>query len=210
MNWTILFLMKYVAGARFDIVGPGTIPEGKPVLLVSNHQSMYDIPMIMLMFPDREVGFVAKKELGKGIPSISLSLRKLGSVLIDRRDPKQALPAIERFGRDKNDRAEIACIFPEGTRARDGVMKAFRRGGFETMLRAMPDALVIPIAIDGNWEFLRYKLLPVPYAVRISCVVLDPVDQGQQTPEITMSQVENAIRRAINQDQPQINPPAGA
>lgn len=199
MNRAILWLMRWIGGARISVTIPVMPNSDRPVLVVSNHQSMYDIPMIMLMFPNRFVGFVAKKELGKWIPSISLSLRRLGSVLIDRKDPKQAIPAIEGFGRETNEKRQVACLFPEGTRARDGVMKPFRRTGLEAMIRSMPDAIVMPVVIEGNWEFLRYNLLPVPFGVSISCRALDPIDPTTMPISQIVTDVEAKIRTALGQ-----------
>ena len=83
MNLCIIWNIRLLTGARYKVVGQPTLPTDRPVLIVSNHQSMYDIPMIMWECRKKEVGFVAKKELGRFIPSISFALRRLGSVLID-------------------------------------------------------------------------------------------------------------------------------
>lgn len=75
------------------------IPEGKPLIFVSNHQSLFDIMGFVWFFRKFHPKFVSKIELGKGIPSISFNLNHGGSVLIDRKNPKQALPAIKKTGR---------------------------------------------------------------------------------------------------------------
>ena len=59
--------------------------------------------------------FVSKIELGKGIPSVSYNLRHGGSVLIDRKDPRQSLTAIKDFGKYIEENNYAAVIFPEGT-----------------------------------------------------------------------------------------------
>ena len=69
-----------------------------PLIIVSNHQSMNDIPPIIWYMRKYHPKFVSKIELGKGIPSVSYNLRHGGSALIDRKDSKQALVAIARFG----------------------------------------------------------------------------------------------------------------
>jgi 1-acyl-sn-glycerol-3-phosphate acyltransferase len=72
------------------------VPKNVPIIFVSNHQSMYDIIAMIWFLRRFHCKFVSKKEL-EGIPSIS-NLRHGGSALIDRKDPKQAIPAIKGLG----------------------------------------------------------------------------------------------------------------
>ncbi len=88
----------HILGTRFTWNNPHNIPRNKPLIIVSNHQSMYDISPIMWFMRKHHIKFVSKKELGNGIPSVSYNLRHGGSVLIDRKNPRQALPAMLNFG----------------------------------------------------------------------------------------------------------------
>ena len=200
MNLCIVWNIRILAGARFSYIGRPTLPEGRSIIIVSNHQSMYDIPMMMWACRSREVGFIAKKELGKWIPSISLSLRTLGSCLIDRKDAKASIRAIEAFGTMKEERKQVAAIFPEGTRARDGVMKVFRPSGFVTMAKSMPSALIQPVAIRGNWRILRYQFCPVPFRTTIEMEFLDPIEPSAYPPDQLFAEIENRIRAAVGDD----------
>lgn len=200
MNLCIIWNIRLSAGAKFSYVGRPTLPAGRPVIIVSNHQSMYDIPMIMWACRSREVGFIAKKELGKWIPSISLALRTLGSVLIDRKDAKGSIRAIEDFGRAKESAKQVAAIFPEGTRARDGVVKGFRQSGFVTLSTAMPTALIQPVAIRGNWRILRYNFSPVPFGTTVEIEFLPPIEPQSRPPGEVLAQVESVIRAAVGDD----------
>ncbi|MEN9846736.1 MAG: hypothetical protein RIS36_1883 [Pseudomonadota bacterium] len=200
MNICIVWNIRILAGARFSYMGQPTLPAGRSILLVSNHQSMYDIPMMMWACRSREVGFISKKELGRWIPSISLALRTLGSVLIDRKDAKASLRAISEFGEMKEHGQQVAAIFPEGTRARDGVMKAFRPSGFLTLIKAMPSALIQPVAIRGNWRILRYQFLPIPFGTTIEMEFLEPVEPNGRAPEEVLADVESRIRAAVGDD----------
>lgn len=200
MNLLIVWNIRLFAGARFRYVGVPNLPQDRSVIIVSNHQSMYDIPMIMWACRRREVGFIAKRELGKWIPSISLALRRLGSVLIDRKDAKGSIRAIEAFGAMKQESRQVAAIFPEGTRARDGVMKSFRPSGFMALVRSMPDAVLQPIAIRGNWRLLRYNFSPVPFGTSIEVEFLEPVEQSSYPAEMLLEEVERRIRLAVGDD----------
>lgn len=200
MNVCIVWNIRILTGAKFSFVGHPTLPEGRSVIIVSNHQSMYDIPMIMWACRAREVGFISKRELGKWIPSISLALRNLGSVLIDRKDAKGAIRAIEEFGARKESIKQVAAIFPEGTRARDGVMKGFRPSGLMTLVKAMPSALIQPIAIRGNWRILRYNFLPVPCGTTIEVEFLPPLEPSAYPADALLGEIEGRIRAAVGDD----------
>lgn len=200
MNICIVWNIRILAGARFSYIGQPTLPSDRSIIIVSNHQSMYDIPMIMWACRSREVGFIAKKELGKWIPSISLALRTLGSVLIDRKDAKASLRAIGEFGEMKERSHQVAAIFPEGTRARDGKMKQFRPSGFLTLLKTMPSALIQPVAIRGNWRILRYHFCPIPFGTTIEMEFLDPVEPNGRPAEEVLVEVEGRIRDSVGDD----------
>lgn len=85
LNW---FLMRCtnILGTRYTFKNPHEISTNRPLIIVSNHQSMYDIPPIIWYMRKHHPKFVSKIELGKGIPSVSFNLRHGGSVLIDRKD----------------------------------------------------------------------------------------------------------------------------
>jgi 1-acyl-sn-glycerol-3-phosphate acyltransferase len=197
MNWMIITNIRVLTGARYRVTGVPYLPSDKSIILVSNHQSMYDIPMIMWVCRSRHVGFIAKRELGRWIPSISLALRRLGSVLIDRSDAAQAVRDIQAFGKMKHDSKQVAAIFPEGTRARDGKVKRFKATGLQALVRSMPDAVLQPIAIHGNWELLRYNFWPVPFGTHIEVEFLDPIDPSTYSDRELTGEVEGRIRAAL-------------
>jgi 1-acyl-sn-glycerol-3-phosphate acyltransferase len=200
MNLGIIWNIRFVSGASFTVHGVPSLPAERPVIIVANHQSMYDIPMIMWLCRKRELGFIAKKELGRWIPSISLALRRLGSVLIDRKDTRKAISAIESFGAYKERVKQVACIFPEGTRARDGKMKKFKATGLQALLRTMPSAVIQPIAIKGNWELLRHNLLPVVVGSSIELSFLALIEPSSYPPEAVVEMVEGRIRAVVGGD----------
>ncbi len=197
MNVTIIWNIRILTGARFRYVGTPTLPEGRSVIIVSNHQSMYDIPMIMWACRSREVGFISKRELGKWIPSISFALRTLDSCLIDRKDARAAIRSIASFGEMKELTKQVASVFPEGTRARDGVMKDFRPSGFNTLVKSMPSALIQPVAIRGNWELLRYHFWPVPFGTTIEVEFLEPIEPSSYPSELLLEEVRNRVKASV-------------
>jgi len=165
-----------VLGTRFTWNNPHNIPKNRPLIIVSNHQSMYDISPIMWYMRQHHVKFVSKKELGKGIPSVSYNLRHGGSVLIDRKNPRQALPAMLQFGAYIEENNYAAVIFPEGTRSKDGTPKPFKTKGMELLFKKAPSALVVPITVNNSWKMLRYGKFPMGIGNHIKFTVHKPID----------------------------------
>lgn len=157
-----LCLMRctHVLGTTYSFSNPHDIPRNRPTILVLNHQSMHDIPPIIWYMRKQEPKFVSKKELGKGIPSVSYNLRHGGSVLIDRKDSKQALVEISKLGKYIEKHHRGAVIFPEGTRSRTGHPKPFKPTGLKLLMKHAPSALIIPISINNSWKMLKYGKFP--------------------------------------------------
>ena len=116
LNWTLLKIL-HILGTRFSFTIEDNIPKNVPLIIVCNHQTTWDIPPIIWHLRKLHPAFIAKKELGKGIPSISYNLTHGASVLIDRKKPQEATQQIIKIGQyaAKNNRSVV--IFPEGTRS---------------------------------------------------------------------------------------------
>lgn len=198
MNLCLIINFRTV-GTRFKVNFDYTPPTNVPLILVTNHQSMYDIPFIIWIMRAYHPKFIAKKELGRWIPSISFALRNMGSVLIDRGDQSQAIASIENFARSCAEKNFSAVIFPEGTRARDGKMRGFKSAGLITLIKNMPTAQIVPIALDGSWELVRYNLFPVPFGRTVTFTVLPPVSTSNRSGKEVVKECELRIRTALNQ-----------
>jgi 1-acyl-sn-glycerol-3-phosphate acyltransferase len=177
VDWLNFFLTKclHLLGTRITFKIPKTIPKNTPTIMVSNHQSLNDIPPIIWYMRKHHVKFISKKELGKGIPSVSYNLRHGGSVLIDRKNPVQALNAIKNMGNyiEKNNRGVV--IFPEGTRSRDGKPKPFKTKGLITLLKHAPNAIIVPITINNSWKMLKYGKFPLGIGNHLKFTVHQPL-----------------------------------
>ncbi|EAR02631.1 lysophospholipid acyltransferase family protein [Maribacter sp. HTCC2170] len=172
----VLIRCTHVLGTTYKFNNSHKIPADRPLIMVLNHQSMNDIPPIIWFMRKYHPKFVSKIELGKGIPSVSYNLRHGGSVLIDRKDSKQALMQIAKLGKyiEKHDRS--AVIFPEGTRSRNGHPKKFQPTGLKILMKNAPSALIVPISINNSWEMLRYGKFPYGLGNRITFDVHPPIE----------------------------------
>lgn len=160
LNWCLMRCTN-ILGTRYKFENNQQIPTDRPLIIVTNHQSMYDIPPIIWYMRKYHPKFVSKIELGKGIPSVSYNLRHGGSALIDRKDPKQSISELQKLGKYIEEHKRSAVIFPEGTRSRTGVPKPFRTTGLKVMIKNAPSALIVPISINNSWKLLRFGQFPM-------------------------------------------------
>ncbi|UII81393.1 1-acyl-sn-glycerol-3-phosphate acyltransferase [Flagellimonas sp. CMM7] len=195
LNW-VLMRSTNVLGTRYKFENKHDIPTDRPLIIVTNHQSMYDIPPIIWYMRKHHPKFVAKKELGKGIPSVSYNLRHGGSALIDRKDGKQSLTEIAKLGSyvEKNNRA--AVIFPEGTRSRNGHPKPFKPMGLKILLKKAPSALVVPISINNSWKVLRFGKFPMGLGSYLKFEVHPPMENTGDV-DTLITEVEKQVTKGI-------------
>jgi 1-acyl-sn-glycerol-3-phosphate acyltransferase len=201
VDWLQFFLLRClnVLGTQFTFNNPQNIPKGVPLIIVANHQSMYDIPPLIWYLRKHHVKFISKKELGKGIPSVSYNLRHGGSVLIDRKKPLESIRAIENFAQRIKKNKWAAVIFPEGTRSRDGKPKPFKTKGLLTMIEHAPNALLVPITINNSWKTLRYGKFPMGLGAKISYLVHKPLKVSDFEDKLQLiSSIEDQIKRSID------------
>ncbi|MFK5982053.1 MAG: lysophospholipid acyltransferase family protein [Flavobacteriaceae bacterium] len=166
LNFLILTCLR-ILGTSFKIKIPKEIPKDASIIFVSNHQSLWDIPPLIWHLRKFHPKFVSKIELGKGIPSVSYNLRHGGAVLIERKNPRQALTAMLKYANYLTENKRSSVIFPEGTRSKTGEPKRFQRKGLELLLKKMPEAYVVPITINNSWKLQRYGMFPMPLGVKI-------------------------------------------
>jgi len=191
--WTFLLI-----GTRVEVERPATLEHSKGYLFISNHQSLFDIPMFGGILLDNFPKYVAKAELGKWIPTISYNLRRGGNVLIDRGSRTQAMRAIKDFGAEVQERGVSAVIFPEGSRSRDGRLKEFKVAGPVTLMQAADQLAVVPTVIDGSWKLLRHKMLPIPFGTKVRIKFLDPIDRAQgDDPREILERARNQIEATL-------------
>ena len=153
-----------LGGFRVRVEGMEGLPPGGAVL-VANHQSLVDIPLLLSAFR-RPVKFLAKRELGE-IPLFGKAMAAAGNLFVDREDPRDAVQMLRDAGARVREGA-LLVVFPEGTRSTDGSIGQFKPGAFYLAQRS--GAPVVPVYIDGGNRALpkgAFRFHPADLLVRI-------------------------------------------
>jgi len=130
--------------ARLQIVGREAFNRHQPYIIVCNHQSLMDIP-ILYGWLDLDLKWVMKKEVGR-IPVIGPACALLGHIFLDRGNTQAAIEELQRVRKTLLPGTSI-LFFPEGTRSRDGQLHAFKMGAFR-MAQDL-DLPILPVTING-------------------------------------------------------------
>ncbi len=151
--WSWLILAT--TGVRVCIHGLDQLTPGSAYVFVSNHQSIYDIPVIFASLP-YQLRIIAKESLGN-FPFLGWHLRRTGHMLVDRRNPDRA--GIQKRASELVRHGLSLIVFPEGTRSADGCVGRFRGGSF--LLAVAAGLPIVPISIGGSRHVMRKGRLAV-------------------------------------------------
>ena len=172
-------------------------------MLVSNHQSLLDIPVLIAALPRRTLKFVAKRSLKYGVPLVSKCLRYGGDALIvrprGRVDTTQIRLLIRELRRFSALADEGACpvVFADGTRSRDGAVHRFHSGGLAIVLegRRLP---IVSAAIDGGYRLRGLaglaRMGTTRYRVRFLSVYQPPENKAELRQKVRHMRTEIAAQ----------------
>jgi 1-acyl-sn-glycerol-3-phosphate acyltransferase len=180
------------------VLGREHIEKKKSYIVVSNHQSHYDI-FVLYGWLGIDLKWVIKKELRK-VPVFGYAAEKGGNVLIDRSNPKEAYADLER-ARSRITGGTSLIILPEGTRSRDGSLGDFKKGAFQIALDlGLP---ILPVNITGTRRILppgTFDLFPGRAVMRIH----EPVEASRydtSSMDRLIAEVRERILAGIEQDE---------
>lgn len=151
-----------VAGTPVRTVGLEHVPRREPYVLISNHQSWFDILALMSVLP--HLRFVAKIEMAR-IPVLGTAMRAAGHLFIDRGSRQQAFELYKGVAQQVKDGA-CAVVFPEGTRSRTGRMQPFKKGPF--VLATSAQVPLVPAYCANTFQILpkgHFRLRPRPITI---------------------------------------------
>jgi 1-acyl-sn-glycerol-3-phosphate acyltransferase len=160
-------------------------------ILMSNHQSHYDIPVLYRAIP-RRIRMVAKAELFR-IPLFGQALNAAGFVKVNRGDREQAVQSL-RKSTEMLEHGTLLWIAPEGTRSVTGKLGPFKSGGFHMALDS--GHRIVPIAIDGTRRVLQSGTIDLHRGHHVSVTIMPPIDPKEFGPS-RRKELTEAVRRAI-------------
>ena len=198
----ILTSTLYFLGNTVTFINKQNLPIGRPIIFISNHQSLLDIPPLIWYLRKYHAKFISKIELTRGIPSISYNLKYGGGANIDRKDARQSLTEMGKLGARMKENNWSTVIFPEGTRSKTGQVKTFQAGGIGILLKKCPEALIVPVAIQNSWQIVRYGIYPLNTFIHMTLKVLEPIEPGSSSVDELVAEAENRIKVALNQSTP--------
>ena len=190
--WSRLILLT--TGVTVDVRGLECLTPGATYIFVSNHQSIYDIPIIFWHLP-WQIRIIAKASLGK-FPFLGWHLSRTGHLLVDRRNPDPM--GILRRWKALVSQGLSLIVFPEGTRSPDGRVGRFKGGSFLLAIQAgLP---LVPVSVAGSRHvMLKGRLMTCPGHVRLT--VHAPVaTEGIEPTVANAKALAERIRDVVVQD----------
>jgi 1-acyl-sn-glycerol-3-phosphate acyltransferase len=146
----------FVSRIKVTVNGLANIDPTQSYVYMSNHQSNFDIPVLLAYLPV-QFRWLAKAELFK-IPIFGRAMRGAGYVKIDRFNQEAAFESLNEAARKMKNGVSI-MIFPEGTRSRDGNIRSFKKGGFVMALDAAVP--IVPVVLKGTWTIMDKSSLRI-------------------------------------------------
>ena len=147
------------------IKGKENVVPKTPYVFVSNHVSLFDIPVLQRYVPNN-FSFVFKKEIA-WVPLFGWQMQFGPHIIIDRQNPERAMKSIENAKKILVQRKISVLLFPEGTRSKTGEMLPFKRGAFH--LAAQVGFPIIPVTIAGTKNLFQKK----PFKINSGKVIVD-------------------------------------
>ncbi|MCH7613506.1 MAG: 1-acyl-sn-glycerol-3-phosphate acyltransferase [Candidatus Marinimicrobia bacterium] len=189
--WSKIIL--FVSGVPYSVDGLENLDPNKQYVFVSNHESAFDILLIVASLPYQLV-FLSKIELRK-IPFMGWAMVLGRHIFVNRKNRKAALASLETARESLKKYPRSIVIFPEGSRSLDGHMKPFKKGGI--ILGIQTNLPIVPMGICGTFDVVKkgtFSIQPKP----IRLIIGQPIDTSEyeyndrnQVTEILRNEIVN-------------------
>ena len=166
--WAKILLL--ICNTKVQIIGRENILRGKPQIFMANHQSDFDILIVLAHIPG-QFRWLVKKEL-YNIPVFGAAMKSAGYIEIDRNNREKAMRSLDQAALRIREGKSIMA-FPEGTRSRFGEIKTFKHGTFYLAIKS--GVPIVPISIIGSGEIMPKRSLKVKPG-EIKLVIDKPID----------------------------------
>lgn len=192
VQWAFKVILK-ICGTKITVIGEDHVLKDQPVLYVGNHRSYFDIILTYARCPGL-TGYISKDNLKK-VPLLSIWMKRLYCLFLDRQDMKKGLKTIlTAIEQVKN--GISMCVFPEGTRNRtQEVMLPFRAGALK--ISEKTGCPIIPMAISNSAEILENHF-PVIKKTHVILQYGDPIFP-KELPKETQKHLSDYVQERIRQ-----------
>lgn len=168
-------VMLFVSFTRVSVTGKELIAKNSSYIIISNHQSLYDIIALVTTL-GIQFRWIIKEEI-KRIPLFGYALLKSRNIFIDRSNPQRARDSMAEGMARLPDGVSV-LVFAEGTRSNDGKLKEFKKGGFVIALENhFP---ILPVTVNGSRKVMPRSSL-VFHPGRIEVIVSRPIDTATRS-----------------------------
>jgi len=187
----------WASRVKVTVRGLSSIDATQSYIFMVNHQSLYDIPVLLGHLP-HQFRWLAKAELFR-IPLFGQAMRRVGYISIDRSDRKAAINSLQTAA-DKIKDGVSVLIFPEGTRSPDGHIQSFKKGGF--ILAVDSAAPIVPMVIHGTRTIMpKNKLQLKPGQVRLDIQVpIESSKYSRKTKDALLEKVRRTLLDHFSED----------
>ena len=169
------YTMLIVTGVHPEIRGQEKIKQGQSYIIISNHQSLFDILALVTRL-GIQFRWVIKKEVLK-VPLFGYALWAAKNIFVDRSDTNRAIGSINE-GLKRLPHGVSVMVFAEGTRSPDGAIRPFKKGGFVMAIDSKIP--ILPVTINGSRKILaKGDISYSPGCIEV--VVGDPIDTANYT-----------------------------
>ncbi len=190
-TWTNFALI--LCRIKITVKGLENVDRFGNYILVSNHASMFDVPVMMKIFPHIRIMF--KKELSY-VPFWGWALRWGHHIMVDRSKGTEAMKSLERAANEVRSGGQV-LLFAEGTRTRDGKLLPFKRGAFS--LAAKSGVPLIPVTISGSFKILPKGSFDIRPS-RIEVIIDPPIETKGITSREDEVRLMNTVKEIISQN----------
>jgi 1-acyl-sn-glycerol-3-phosphate acyltransferase len=185
------YTMLAVSFVRTEIKNKEKIIKGQSYIIISNHQSQYDILALVTRLGIQFRWFI-KKEILK-VPIFGYGLYAARNIYLDRTDTAKAIESIDK-GMDRLPKGASVMVFAEGTRSDDGRIHEFKKGGFmAAIIRQLP---ILPVTVNGSRRVLpKGELVVKPGKIQV--VVGNPIETSDYTTDTVQALIDKTRKTII-------------
>jgi 1-acyl-sn-glycerol-3-phosphate acyltransferase len=185
------YTMLAVSFVRTEIKNKARIVKGQSYIIISNHQSQYDILALVTRLGIQFRWFI-KKEILK-VPIFGYGLYAARNIYLDRSDTAKAIESINK-GMDRLPKGASVMVFAEGTRSDDGKIHEFKKGGFmAAIIRKLP---ILPVTVNGSRRVLpKGELVVKPGKIQV--VVGNPIETDGYTTDTVQALIDKTRKTII-------------